>query len=521
MSTKAKLCFLGAFLSLVTITAIQFITGAWINLNSVLLAVAGFLVVLAIGLDWKLYWDFFTMKTTKHGMNMGAMIILALTFLVCVNYLANKHNKTWDLTQEKLNSLSDQTTSVLKALNKDLEIKVFYKGPQAAEEKQKVKQSLSLFEDYSNKVHVRFINAYVEQQLAMQYVSDLQDREAAPVVMIMEYGGKKIRVDEGTDEAALTSAIIKATREGETKVYFVQGHGEKDLMSDDDQGLKEFAKSLGDASFQVEKLNLMDQKEVPADAKVVAIIGPSVPFLENELQALRKFIQGGGHLFLALDPGLRHGLAGLTKSLGVQFENNFIFSMLQIYGQGPATVIGRNFDGGSEITKSIPSGSKYAVFPLVSEVKAAQDKPETVELKEIVKSDERSFTVIDPTKPPQAPPKTQMVTIGVEVKGTLPPKDKGKETKEVGKAFQAVVFGDSDFLSNRGLFLGVNRDLALNAFAGLTNQKDLLSIRPKLPKGSIVVLTQISRLAIIIALMGLPILLLLTSGILWFRRRGA
>jgi ABC-type uncharacterized transport system involved in gliding motility auxiliary subunit len=459
---------------------------------------------------------------------MGAMIVLVVTFLVCVNYLANKHNKTWDLTQEKLNSLSDQTTSVLKALNKDLEIKVFYKGPQAAEEKQKVKQSLALFEDYSNKVHVRFINAYVEQALAMQYVSDLQEREGAPVVVIMDYGNKKIRVDDGFDEASLTSAIIKATREGETKVYFVQGHGEKDLMSDDDQGLKEFAKALGEASFQVEKLSLMDQKEVPADAKVVAIIGPTVPYLENELQALRKFVHGGGRLFLALDPGLRHNLAGLTKSLGVQFENNFIFSMLQIYGQGPATVIGRTFDASSEITKSIPTGGKYAVFPLVSEVKAAQDKPASVELKEIVKSDERSFTVVDPTKPPQAQPKTQMITLGVEVKGTLPSldkaKDKDKEKKDdnsAAKAFQAVVFGDSDFLSNRGLFLGVNRDLALNAFAGLTNQKDLLSIRPKLPKGSIVVLTQVSRLMIIISFMALPILLLLTSGVLWFRRRGA
>jgi ABC-type uncharacterized transport system involved in gliding motility auxiliary subunit len=299
-------------------------------------------------------------------------------------------------------------------------------------------------------------------------------------------------------------------------------------MSDDDQGLKEFAKALGEASFQVEKLSLMDQKEVPADAKVVAIIGPTVPYLENELQALRKFVHGGGRLFLALDPGLRHNLAGLTKSLGVQFENNFIFSMLQIYGQGPATVIGRTFDASSEITKSIPTGGKYAVFPLVSEVKAAQDKPASVELKEIVKSDERSFTVVDPTKPPQAQPKTQMITLGVEVKGTLPSldkaKDKDKEKKDdnsAAKAFQAVVFGDSDFLSNRGLFLGVNRDLALNAFAGLTNQKDLLSIRPKLPKGSIVVLTQVSRLMIIISFMALPILLLLTSGVLWFRRRGA
>ncbi len=526
MSTKAKICFLGAFLLLIVSFAVQFMTGAWLNLNSVLLGLGAALVVLAVILDAGLYWDFLTMRTTKHGMNMGVMIIVVITLLVCVNYLANKHNKTWDMTAEKINSLSDQTTVLLKDLKGDLEIKVFYKGPQALEERQKVKQALAVYQDFSNKVKVRYINAYVDQQLAIQYLTDLQDREQAQVVVFLEYNGKKIRIEDSFDEASITAAVIKATREGESKVYFLQGHGEKDLGGEDEQGLKEFTKALVEASFQVDKLNLLDAKEIPADAKAVAIIGPTVPYLENELQALRAYLDRGGHLFLALDPGVRHNLANLTKTLGVQFENNYILSMLQIYGQGPATVIGRNFDASSEITKNFPSGTKYAIFPLVSEVKAAQDKSPTIELKEIVRSDERSFTLADPTKPPPGTPKTSMVTIGVEVKGTFPKAEKVKTDKKEDKpdepkAFQAVIFGDSDFLSNRALFLGVNRDLAVNAFAGLTNQKDLLSIRPKLPKGTMVVLTQFSRLAIIISLMALPVLLLIASGVMWFRRRGA
>lgn len=517
MSLKAKICFMGAFLALVSLAAIQVITGAWINLNTVLLAIAGGLVVVAILLDWRLYYEFLTMRTTKHGMNMGAMILLAVVCLVCVNYLANKHNKTWDLTQEKLNSLSDQSEKILKGLKDDVEVKVFYKGPQAAEEKQRAKQNLALYQDASNKIKVRYINAYVEQQLALEYLKDLQDRDAAPVIIIMEHKGKKTRIDDSFDEAALTAALIKVTREGEQKIYFVQGHGEKDISADDDTGLKELVSALTESSFQVEKLNLLDKKEVPADAKAVAIIGPTLPYLDNEIQALRDYAARGGRLFVALDPGVRQNLANLTKSLGVQFENNYVLSLLQIYGQGPATVIGRSFDPSSDITKSFPTGAKYAVFPLVSEVKAAQGKPEEIEVKNIVKSDERSFTRVDPTKPMTEAPKTESVSVGVEVKGHLDAKDKA----DAAKAFAAVVFGDSDFISNRGLFLGVNRDLAVNAFAELTNQKDLLSIRPKLPKGTMMVLTSYSRLFIIVALMALPVLLLVTSGVMWFRRRGA
>ncbi|MGE4131224.1 MAG: GldG family protein [Bdellovibrionales bacterium] len=526
MSMKAKLAFLGAFLCLISTFVIQFMAGGWLNLNSVLLATAAALVVFAVFLDWKLYWEFLTMRTTKHGMNMGVMILLVCTLLVCVNYLANKNNKTWDVTQEKLNSLSDQTTKVLAGLNKDLEIKVFYKGPQAQDEKQKIKQALTQYLDASGKIKVRYVNAYVDQQLALQYLSDQVDRDTAPVIALAEYGDKKIRIEGAFDEAAITAAIIKASREGATKVFFLQGHGEKDLKSDDDQGLQEFVKALAESSFEVEPLNLLDQKEVPADAAAIAIVGPRVPYLENEIEAIRKYAEGGGRIFLALDPGVKHGLAGLVKSLGVEFENNYVLSMLQIYGQGPATVLGRTFDPSSDITKSFPNGSQFAVFPLVSEVRPAPDKAAGFEVKEIVKSDERSFTMIDPSKPPTGQPKTAAVSIAVEVKGQYKMAAKKEEKKKddensLSKTFEAVVFGDSDFLSNRGIFMGVNRDLAVNALAGLTNQKDLISVRPKLPKGTIVTLTTYSRLGIIIALLALPVLLLISSSVLWFRRRGA
>ena len=83
------------------------------------------------------------------------------------------------------------------------------------------------------------------------------------------------------------------------------------------------------------------------------------------------------------------------------------------------------------------------------------------------------------------------------------------------------MFGDSDFMINRSLLAGINKDLALNAFAELANQKDLLSIRPKLPKGSTLMLTRYSSLGLLMFTIALPLFLLITSGVVWFRRRGA
>ncbi|MGE0527621.1 MAG: GldG family protein [Bdellovibrionales bacterium] len=549
MSKMAKICFLGAFLLAVAAVVIQFMTGVWINLNSVLLGLSAGLVVLAIVLDWKLYWEFLTMRTTKHGMNMGALILLVIALLVCVNYLANKHNKTWDLTQERLNSLSDQTTKVLDQLKSDLEVKVFYKGAEAQEERQRVKQSLDMYQDASSKVKIHFINAYVDQQLALQYLNDLPDRDNAALFVFVEHDGKRIRAEQPFDEASITSAMIKATREGQSKVYFLTGHGEKDMESSEDQGLKEFVSALKEASYVVESLNLIDRKEIPQDASVVAIIGPSVPYLDAELDWLRGYVQRGGRLFVALDPGQRHNLANLTKTLGVQFENNFVITMAPIVGGGPATILGRTFEPGSDITKNFPSGSSFAVFPLVSQVSPASDRPPSIEVKELVRSDQYAFTMTDLSTPVRQKPDTKAVTVGVLTKGKVQglessadteaeggaakekqPKKEGAEEKSTAetaekadsaKEFEAVVFGDSDFVSNRALMLGVNRDLALNAIAELTAQKDLLSIRPKMPKGTMVTLTQAARWGVLIGGLSIPVLLLMAAGVMWFRRRSA
>lgn len=531
MSKSAKILWLITFLALVVTVVVKFLTNAWLNLNTVLVVIAAAAAAAAVVMDFRLYWDFFTMRTTKHGMNMGVMIVLMLTGLVCVNYLANKHNKTWDVTEEKINSLSDQTTKLLDELKGDLTIQVFFKGSQEggqkADDKQRIKQDLLVYQEYSNKVKPRYHNAYIDQDLALEYLKDLGDRDQAPVYVFVEYNGHRIRAEEPFDESSITSAMIKATREGETKIYFIKGHGERDLDSDGDQGLKDFAKTLADASFKTEGLSLIDRKEIPADAAAIAIVGPSVPYLDSELGWLRSYMEKGGRLFIALDPGQRQNLANLTKTLGVEFENNYVVTLAPVVGGGPATILGRTFDMTSDITRSFPTGSSFAVFPLVSEVKPAPGKAADLDVKEIVKSDSFGFTVNDITKPVAKPPQTRPVTLAVSVSKRAEEKkpeadakkDEGKKNESRG--FEAVVFGDSDFISNRGLMLGVNRDLGINAFAHLANQTDLLSIRPKFPKGTNMVLTGFEKFAIIVLSLSLPVILLIFSGVIWFRRRGA
>lgn len=513
MSKQAKVSFLVAFLIAVVIAVASVLTGTWWNLFTVALYFAGLCVLAGFAFDYKLYLEFFTMRTTKNGMSMGLTIVIALVLAVCVNYLGNLHSISWDVTQEKLNSLSDETRNVITGLKGDLEIKVFTREMASPEQKQTLKAALTLYTDFTSRVKVRYINPYIENDLAMEYLNKLPDHDNQSIFAFVEYAGKRIRVAAPFDEASITSAIIKSTRNVETKIYFTRGHGEKDIESDGESGIKDLAQSLSESSFKVLSVNIVDDKKVPDDAAVLAIIGPKVPFLDSEIKWLHDYAARGGRIIVALDPGTRSNLAGFVKSLGVEFENNYVFTLAPLTGGGPALIAARSFDAASEITRNFASSGTLAMFYISSAVKVAPDKPAEIQVAEIVKSAKDSFTVTDLSQKLMRKPETLNVSMAAEAHGKIDPKAE--------KDFAAVIFGDSDFMANQTLMIGVNRDLIMNSFAMLTEQKDLLSIRPKMPKGTLLILTNINKLFVIILGLALPMILLITSGVLWFRRRGA
>jgi hypothetical protein len=59
--------------------------------------------------------------------------------------------------------------------------------------------------------------------------------------------------------------------------------------------------------------------DVPDDAAMVMVLGPRLPFLEEELNALDRYVARGGALLLALDPESTFELGPLEQRLGVRY----------------------------------------------------------------------------------------------------------------------------------------------------------------------------------------------------------
>jgi hypothetical protein len=74
-------------------------------------------------------------------------------------------------------------------------------------------------------------------------------------------------------------------------------------------------------SYEVRNLGLQTGlgDRIPEDAACLMIIGPERPFLEEEMLVVQEYLDRGGSLLLALEPGSDFTLEPLRERLGVDF----------------------------------------------------------------------------------------------------------------------------------------------------------------------------------------------------------
>lgn len=502
--SKFSLLFSGLFAVSVVVTRI--ILNGWVPMMWIPLGIALGLLFFAIARDWRLMFEFFTLKTTKHGMNMGAMILTVLVLLIAVNFLAVTKEKKWDWTSEGLNSLSEQSVSAVGNLKTDTELILLYKKSETDETtRRQIADLAQLYMGVSPRLKFLAYNALERPDLAQKY-----DYTTGPFGLYLVQGGDRhMKVDQATEEE-LTRTLLRFAREKSKVVYFVQGHGEHDITLQGPESISQFKKDL-DLSYEVKALELFKNPKVPDDAELVVIAGPRQGYLATETDALRAYAKRGGRLLIAIDPDAKHGLSALTKTFGIEYQNNYVLDpRAMIPGAGNIAALGNEFSTSAEATKPLRSG--FTVFLIASSLKKAPDAPKDFMLDEIVRSDEV------PLATDELSSSAKVRSPGPHALGIL------SRGKLVGaeKDFEVIVYGDSDFLRDNLYRNNLNRDLAMNSVASLAKDSDLVSIRPKTPKGTQLSMTRTQLMIVLFGfLLPVPILMFFTSGLLWWRRKSA
>ena len=90
------------------------------------LALAGLVVTLLYALSqWRDIQRSFQGKGARYGSLALGSVLAFVGILVAINYISNRQNKRWDLTESKTFSLSDQTKQIVSNLKRPMNIKLF------------------------------------------------------------------------------------------------------------------------------------------------------------------------------------------------------------------------------------------------------------------------------------------------------------------------------------------------------------------------------------------------------------
>ncbi len=516
MSRKTQFFLIVGFFILVVGSALKSLLGITFAYSTpILWGVFAFFVGLSIFIEKDNLKEFFSLKTTKHGMNMGTAILLVVVLLIAVNYISISRDKKWDLTTEKLNSLSPQSIQIIKGLNEKLELIGFFKDddPQIAQTKAVFTEVAERMRYENSKVSYEVYDPDKRPDLKAKYnVSAMGD-------VVILYGGKQKLVSiinmlqPEQAEETLVNNVYVLSRSNTDTIYFLTGHGERDINDEGRDGISYLRKSLLDLNYEVKTLNLLQSDKIPEDAKMILIIGPKTPIYDGEIKALKEYAQNGGRILVAADPGEKSHIQKLAEIFDVDFKNNYIidFAGMRV-GGSQYLAVGLSYpEGKSNITKGFKANTN---FNITSEV-GFKGQTEGVSHEVLVGSSPQTLVRNVLSESIDVDPKTERPRsrdIGVLTEGKLP---------GAKKDFKFIFYGDSNFINNNDIQVSIlNRDLILNSIAYMADQKELISVRPKKLKLSAFFMTSTQSLLITWGLyIIVPFVFLFSSVILWYRRR--
>jgi ABC-type uncharacterized transport system involved in gliding motility auxiliary subunit len=450
-------------------------------------------------------------RQTKFAAYAATYVLVVIAVIVVVNVLADRYNKSYDATANKRYSLSEQTAKIVKGLKQDATITYFNQSTRFREGK-------DLLEEYKN----------LSPKVKVEYVDPDKDPQRAREAGIRNFGTAIVQVGDKKEEAksmteeGITGAFIRDLKSNARTVCFVTGSGEHQIDDNDREGFSQFKQLLAKDDYETKAIDLLQKPEVPSECTTLVVAGPTRNYVQPEVDALKKYVEGGGRAFFMLDPPLKMGrsdiadndaLTSLLQSWGVTVDKDLILDLSpvgQIFGLGPQVALVSNYS-----SQPIVSQIKRTAtgFPLARSIQIKNGDKTSVEKLFDSSSSSLATTNLSSDRVSVQDPNNKKGPLTLAAAGTY---NTGKQNSQG----RFVVVGSSGWVANRFITFEGNGDLALNAVNWLSSDEDLISIRPKAPENRRVTMTGRQFNAVLVTSQFILPLIVVVAGFgVWWKRR--
>lgn len=326
---------------------------------------------------------------------------------------------------------------------------------------------------------------------------------------------------------AQISTALKCLVAGAQKVAFITGHGERAIDKAGDREYQMFATkrgfrySLVNSGFEPVELTLSEA--IPEEVDILVLADLNTDLQDAERQVLEQYIQRGGNLLIAGEPGKTEYFNPLLQEFGVSllegtlvqpsgaYADNLLMSTFTLEGLQQIPYFGalqrRGYhvamNGGAAL--AYDTTGVYKVRPILEVAgQGVWNELQTVDFRNEKAS-------LDTSSGEKAGTYTTMVALSREL-GT--------------KEQRIVVLGDADCMSNLELTksrIGTKTDnfsFIVGMFRWLSNDEYPLILSRPAPKDTVLELDKESLSALRVALLwGLPAIFVIGWCVVWFRRK--
>lgn len=472
----------------------------------------------------------FRSTTSRNGSYSVGMIVLVIGIAVVVNMIAGQIPESYrniDVSDNKIYEITDTSREMLKSLDKEIKFTVFAEKDSTDE---RIQTFLKKYTGLSDKIEVEWVDPVL-------HPSELTENnmEADGILISCEETGKSTSVTfddilvtdeysyymtgsssptEFDGEGQFTSAI-NFVASGETKkLYYTSGHGEQSFSSS-------VTELLEKNNIEGEEVNLLMTNEIPEDCELLMLYAPTADISEEEKERILSYMSEGGKVFIILGEmeGDAPNLDALLNEYGMQREEGYIADMQRNY-QGNYYYIFPEITATGELAEGLSSDMVLLVNAHgLTMTDAARD---TISVTEFMQTSSQAYAVTEETQ------EEGTYTLGAVATETISSEEEDAEDEssdseeETKESRLTVVSSDSLIDSQLTDNLATLENLYLFMNAVTSNFDDTQNVAIEAKSLEITYNTmKHTGVTGMVAIVGIPALVLLFGFMKWWKRRKA
>ncbi len=342
-------------------------------------------------------------KRIRRGAFSTGLLVVVIAASILINYgvsLLPDSMKQFDVTNEKLYQISEQTEEMLGNLDEDVMIYVL-----ANESSQDtiIEKTLAKYEAGSGHIIVtykdpslypEFAGSYTEASLESNSLI-IESQKRYKVVSYsdlyesdIDYTTYAQTVTGYDGEGQLTSAIAYVTSEEMPKLYEITGHGELTLSGG-------ILASIQKENVDMESINLLNYDAIPEDAAGIFVLAPTADYTQEDAQKISDYLDKGGKAIF-ITSWTQEGTPIFTKifeKYGLTLVDGIVADPdSNYYYQNPYYLLPDV--NGSAVTSSLVSDKRFVFMPYAQGIAMDEngaENEEGPEVKQILVTSDKAY----------------------------------------------------------------------------------------------------------------------------------